>query len=606
MEKETREDIKTVTQNARTLLERDFAEQLEGDYDIMKDGRVGEAAGTHLIGRQRALRARIVAAIEHKRAQGMAPEDAVADYLRDAAFTTFNRFVALKMLEARGLVQECITKGEASSGFVNEFCAFAPGMKVSDGSGYRLYIECIFDELSTEVSVLFDRRDPGSALWPRKAAFDELLSLLNWDELKTVWAADETIGWVYQYFNSIEERRKMRDESQAPRNSREMAVRNQFFTPHYIVQFLVENTLGKIWFEMRSGDTKLADVCEFLVSEERDILLPREAKDPRALRVIDPACGSGHFLLYLFTLLIIIYQEAWDDPKSPAFEETGKTLREEFATEQEFREATPGMILTYNLFGVDLDSRCTQIAQLALWLRAQKAFAELNVPRERRPMIKRSNIVVAEPISVEPSIAKEFAASLTPPMLGELFTNMVAESVASSDLGSLLKIEQQLSESIERYRQAYVDYQSNLGGQSFLPGLKPKPMQQEFDLSGIDNEAVFAEAESLIVAALRTFSRNSANTAAIKKRLFAEDAAQGIAFIEVMRRKYDVVVMNPPFGAACTSNRDVFETMYPRAQNDVLVAFIERGIELLHPRCRLGAITSRTPFFLSSHARWRE
>jgi hypothetical protein len=92
----------------------------------------------------------IVAAIEHKRAAGMNSADSVGDYLRDCAFTTLNRFVALKMLEARELVQECITKGEQSADY-REFC----GMPLlPDGAGYRLYIESLFDELSTEVSFL--------------------------------------------------------------------------------------------------------------------------------------------------------------------------------------------------------------------------------------------------------------------------------------------------------------------------------------------------------------------------------------------------------------------------------------------------------------------
>ena len=72
-------------------------------------------------------RDKIVAAIEHKRAAGMTAAEAVTDYVRDAAFTTLNRFVALKMLEARELVQECITKGEQSAGY-REFCGMAPGL----------------------------------------------------------------------------------------------------------------------------------------------------------------------------------------------------------------------------------------------------------------------------------------------------------------------------------------------------------------------------------------------------------------------------------------------------------------------------------------------
>jgi hypothetical protein len=68
VEKETRNAIERATQRIRGILEKDFAEQLQGDYDVMQDGRVGERPGAHLTGAQRALRARIVAAIEHKRA----------------------------------------------------------------------------------------------------------------------------------------------------------------------------------------------------------------------------------------------------------------------------------------------------------------------------------------------------------------------------------------------------------------------------------------------------------------------------------------------------------------------------------------------------------
>ena len=141
-------------------------------------------------------------------------------------FTALNRFVALKMLEARELVQECISKGGQSSGF-REFSGLAPGLlRLSDDRSYRIYIESLFDEIGREVRVLFDRRDPASLLWPRRQALQELLRILNDPELAAVWDEDETIGWTYQYFNSDEERRQMRAESRAPRNSRELAVRN--------------------------------------------------------------------------------------------------------------------------------------------------------------------------------------------------------------------------------------------------------------------------------------------------------------------------------------------------------------------------------------------
>lgn len=275
--------------HARRLIEKEYAEQLEGTFDILPDGTIMVEPGDHLDAAQRVVREKIIAAVEHERAKGSGPADSVATYLREAAFTTLNRFVALKMLEARGLVQECITRGEQSSGF-KEFTGLAPGLTSLPDHGYRLYIESLFDEIGREVGVLFDRRDPASLLWLRRQALTDLLAILNASELATVWGEDETIGWVYQYFNSQEERRTMRDESQAPRNSCELAVRNQFFTPRYVVELLTDNTLGRIWYEMRKGVTSLKDQCRYLVRRPNEPSFWEEGQNgkgiPRRYRLV--------------------------------------------------------------------------------------------------------------------------------------------------------------------------------------------------------------------------------------------------------------------------------------------------------------------------------
>src|SRR5687767_14957465 len=214
--------------------------------------------------------------------------------------------------------------------------------------GCRLCVECLFDELSTEVKVLFDRRDPASVLWPRRAAFEGLLTVLNRSELAVVWGEDETIGWIYQYFNSADERKRMREESQAPRNSRELAVRNQFFTPRYVVEFLVDNTLGRTWLEMHGEGSALAERCRYFVRSEGEQTRARPRKDPRDLRVLDPACGSGHFLLYCFDLLVTIYEEAWAAEVSGArHQATGRTLRDDYPDLESLRRAVPALIIEH-------------------------------------------------------------------------------------------------------------------------------------------------------------------------------------------------------------------------------------------------------------------
>lgn len=602
MDKDTRNAIERATQRIRRILQEDFAEQLDGVFDVRSDGRVAEEGGRHLTGRQSLLRDRIVAAIEHKRRAGMKPADAVRDYIRDAAFTTLNRFAALKMLEPRGLVQECVSRGENSIGFT-EFCGLAPALKTADGAGYRFYIESIFDELSTEVKVLFDRRDPASVLWPKKAIFDEILEVLNGADLKRVWSEDETIGWIYQFFNSGEERRQMRDESAAPRNSRELAIRNQFFTPSYVVQFLTDNTLGRIWHAMHGGETRLTEICEYLVKTSDDAVESTK-KDPRDIRILDPACGSGHFLLYCFALLLLIYEEAWNDEASPASGVTGRTLRQDYATLDDLKKAAPGLILQFNLHGVDIDPRCAQIAQLALWMRAQRAFMDMKVPRSERPIIRRANIVIAEPMPGDPKLVEDFSSSLRPAMVGDLFNEIVSEMALAGEMGSLLPIERTLARSIDHARAAFNEEQSRT--EKFLPGLAPAKRQGEFDLSGISNSAFFEKIEENIFAALKTFVNDAVNGKGTRRRLFADDAEQGLAFVELFGRKFDVVLMNPPFGAGSVLAKTEFVRSYPRTKNDVYAAFVERGSQLLNPRGMLGAITSRTGFFLSSFQRWRE
>lgn len=572
MDRPTRNAIEKATQRARRLLEEDFTSQLEGTYDILRSGSVAQKGGPHLSVQERLLREKIVAAIEHKGATGMKSAEAVADYIRDAAFTTLNRFVALKMLEARNLLQECITKGEQSAGY-REFCGLAPGLPLlPDGAGYRLYIESLFDELSTEVKVLFDRRDPASVLWPKRSTFEALLEVLNGGELRGVWGEDETIGWVYQYFNSGEERRAMRDASQAPRNSRELAVRNQFFTPRYVVQFLTDNTLGRIWYEMRQGDTRLAEICEYMVRRPEEQYEPRPKKDPRDLHILDPACGSGHFLLYAFDLLLVIYEESWDDAEAPRSDATGRTLRDDYSALKSLRRELPSLILRHNLHGVDIDPRCAQIAQLALWMRVQRAFSDFGILRADRPLLRRANIIIAEPMPGEANLRAEFLTRLADPTLAKHFENLVDRMKLMGELGLLLRIEE----------------------------LVQSPVQRG------ENMKLFTPPTERLRSALASFASEAAVIQQARRRLFRDDATQGLGLVEIAEKRFEVVLMNPPFGAGSAVAKKDFERAYPRTRNDIYAAFVERGIELLHPRGRLGAITSRTGFFLLSFQKWRE
>lgn len=603
MEREQRNALNGAVVKARGILEKEFQEQLEGAYNILPEGRVlADAPGDPIV------RARLLDVIEHHRAGGAAPGEAVESTVREAAFTVLNRFVALKMAERRGLVRECVSQGLQSEG-TRELAECAPGLRgaLEDG-GYRLLLETVMDEISLDLKVLLDRREPMAPLWPRPMALDALLAVLNAEELTNLWSQDETIGWVYQYFNGDDERKAMRDASQAPRNSRDLAVRNQFFTPRYVVQFLVDNTLGRTWYEMMQGETSLRDL-DYLVRRPHEVFLsevdpvPEESteegitagestehpfpiryrakKDPRDLRVLDPACGSGHFLLYTFDLLLTLYEEAWQDSAAAPQAATGRTLREDYAELDALLTTAPELILSHNLHGIDIDPRATQIAALALWLRAQRAFEESGLSRSERPAITKTNIVVAEPMPGEKDLRETFLASLDP-KLAKLLQRVFDLMSIAGEAGYLLRIAEQIEESV---REIY----GGVGG-----------------LFEMADESEWAQAAHDLRTALETFVTQAAAEQAFHRQLFVGDAARGLGFIDVCRQRYDVILMNPPFGAFSLGTRDWAKTAYPRTKNDIYAAFVERGIELLEKHAYLGAITSRTGFFLSSFRKWRE
>jgi len=149
------------------------------------------------------------------------------------------------------------------------------------------------------------------------------------------------------------------------------------------------------------------------------------------------------------------------------------------------------------------------------------------------------------------------------------------------ELGMLLQVEQELSQLI---RQVYVG--------------------KGTDLFAEQEQENWQQAESRLRAALTTFAQEA--RASYQGRLFAQDALQGLRLIDLTRARFDVVVMNPPFGALAASTKDRLAKAYPRSKNDLLAIFVERGLALLRSGGRLGAITSRTCFFLSSFQKWRE
>jgi hypothetical protein len=588
----TRNRLQRFVNDARRVLEEEFTRQLQNDYGMDPNaGTIAELASLRHINDAQRETARILRdTLAHYTAGGeMSASQGLDRIVREQAFTVLNRLAALRMAESRGLLVESVCNGFQAKGF--QLYARLAGTGLGEtGDSYRVYLFSVFDELAQDLPGLFDRYSPQGRLFPREAALLQVLNLINDADIATLWSEDETIGWIYQYFNSKEERKAMREASQAPRNSRELAVRNQFFTPRYVVEFLVDNTLGRLWFNATGGATHLRERCQYLlVKPDETPQAATKLRDPRTMKLLDPACGSMHFGLYAFDLFAEIYREAWtwEQQHGPGSLDASthtlaalKALSQAYEDESAFLRDVPRLIIEHNIYGVDIDPRAAQIASLALWLRAQRTWHEAGVKAKDRPLIGRGHVVAAIAPPAERELRQQFIASLDK-RDADLFEKTLQLLKGLPELGVLLQVERELPHLI---RQVYVGKGTGLFAQQEQENWK--------------------QAEARLRAALNQFAQ--AAKATYQGRLFAQDALQGLRLIDLCREMFDVVVMNPPFGALASGTKDQLTKAYPRSKNDLLAIMVERGLDLLRVGGRLGAITSRTCFFLSSFHTWRE
>jgi hypothetical protein len=587
----TRNRLQRFVNDSRRVLEEEFTRQFQIDFGLDPNaGSVAHLASLRHINGAQLETARILRdTLAHYCAGGdMDAKQGLDRIIREQAFTVLNRLAALRMAEARGLLVESVGNGFQAKGF--QLYARLVGTGLGEtGDAYRTYLFSVFDELSQDLPGLFDRYSPQGRLFPREAALLHVLNLVNDPDIALLWSEDETIGWIYQYFNSKEERKAMRDASQAPRNSRELAVRNQFFTPRYVVEFLVDNTLGRLWFNATGGVTDLRDRCQYLlVKPDGTPHAANKLRDPRTLKLLDPACGSMHFGLYAFDLFAEIYREAWawEQQFGPGSLEIStqpqaalRPLSQTYESETAFLRDVPRLIIEHNIYGVDIDPRAAQIASLALWLRAQRAWHEAGVKAIDRPLVGRGHVVAATAPPADGELRKQFVAGLDH-RDARLFEKTLSLLKSLPELGVLLQVERELPSLI---RHVY-------GGDG--TGLFAQKEKEDW-----------LQAEARLRQALTEFAQAAKST--YQGRLFAQDALDGLRIIDLTREVFDVVVMNPPFGEAAQRARGYQKDTYPNSHQDIFQCFVERALQLTRSRGFVGVLSARTGFFMGESESWR-
>lgn len=288
------------------------------------------------------------------------------DALRDrVAYTWFNRIVAIRFMDARGWLpsrMRMLSRADGSHG--SEAVENALDVEIStadpervaelkmagsDEPLWRYLFVAQSEELADCLPGVFERVGGAMELLLPQGLMmvDGVVGKLNAVITDERWREGVTVlGWMYQYYNA-----DVKDEffkSKRKAAAADIAPATQLFTPEWIVRYMVENSLGRLWMLNNPGSSLREHMNYYIEpdAEHEDFI---RISSPEEITLCDPACGSGHILVYAFELLFHMY------------EERGYRERE-----------IPELILTKNLAGMEIDSRAAQIAELALAMCARE------------------------------------------------------------------------------------------------------------------------------------------------------------------------------------------------------------------------------------------
>ena len=376
MAPEAMEALSSTVRKLRPLLETDLARQLDRRFRLSVP-----AAGAGLDARHGVLRARFESWLaERTRARptdgrhAPDPRSSVqAAAVSEQASRALLRLFLLRQLEASGVSRPALLTGGWTSKAYLELRGHAPGLvegqQADDYEGLDFLLKLLFDELAVDLPGLYGAGPLDELFVLSPAALREVCAALNAPELETAWSDDTTLGWVYQFWNDPQ--REAIDERVGPRGKippHEIASKTQLFTERYMVDWLVENSVGRVALSMRSarlaGREPPAPGWPMFVAGA-DLLAPQKLPARLVeLKVLDPACGSGHFLAGAFDLLVPLYREEARD--------LGQQIDDAEIAER---------ILRHNLHGIDIDGRAVQVAAAVLYLKARKLSRRGRIPQ---------------------------------------------------------------------------------------------------------------------------------------------------------------------------------------------------------------------------------
>jgi SAM-dependent methyltransferase len=495
----------------------------------------------------------------------------------EVAYTWFNRLCALRYMEANNYHRRVLSSGPSADSdqpadpeALQQAPALAEagellGIKAEDlrrerqaaeqsgrpgdGAVYRQVIIGTCRKLALVIPAIFDGgREylelflPDTLLLPNSV----VRQLVAIDD--QAWQQIEIIGWLYQFYIAEEKDNVMKSKQKY--SAKDIPPATQLFTPNWIVRYLVENSLGRLWLEAHPTSPLRQHMPYYLAaSSENPTPAPNPDLKPQELTVLDPACGSGHILVYAFDLLVHIYRECGYNDSDIAAE-----------------------ILRYNLHGLDIDERAAQLATFAVLMKARA----LN-PR----LLRQANAPTLHICAVLPTKHLHFAKA------------DATTSPSNSDMGPLFGAVTTIPAPVYFGRAVNShDWQPLIAAFADADYLGSLITPPDYDQKVLEAQIVVLEDDS---------SLGSENETRALRRVLKQS--------QLLKQKYAVVVANPPFmGSNRFANpiKNFAATKYKDFKDDLFSMFIVRCLEMAKDGGQLGFMTPFVWMFISSYQELRE
>lgn len=466
--------------------------------------------------------------------------DAYEKLVEELTFTLFNRLAALKVMEAHTLHPEIVTRRETHGGRSFAHLAWLeqnPNARNEEAEGLLPFLEDQLQKLASDIP-LFSPQHPYHLL-PTALELLGIINAFNQVEVDSqveaeIWKSDDVLGWLYESYNNYKKAAHKASGDKTEYNK--VSIQSQVYTPRWVVQFLVDNSLGKLYLEMYP-DSEIRYKYKIANAPTSQT---RERKPLHEVLMIDPSTGSGNYLLYGFDMYYDLYKDQIQNYGA------------------DYEEADiPKLIIENNLHGVDLDDRAIQLAQLGLYIKAKR--------KKRTVKIEHFNIVSSDfflPAYEEVKHLFENGAPLDE-QLEKIVIDLWEDIQQAHKFGSLIRLEEKFS-------------------------IKLHGLVKEEGIT------LFTEQNLVKYDEFRTnFFTNlqkavAQNTAKQGQTFLNTKTQDAITFLQLLTQKYDVAVANPPYTDSADFGPELkkfVEANYKQQYNfstNLYGAFIKRCCEIVN------------------------